>query len=103
RVAIDDTGSGYSSLQHLLRLRPEVVKLDTALTRGVDTDPVRRALAAALVSFTSEIGALLIAEGIETAGELAVMRQLGVPLGQGFHLARPSADAPGPRVILGDL
>jgi EAL domain-containing protein (putative c-di-GMP-specific phosphodiesterase class I) len=89
RIAVDDAGAGYAGLQHVLRLQPEVLKLDIALTRGIDTDPARRALATALVSFASEIRATIIAEGIETAAELATLRGLSVPWGQGYHLARP--------------
>jgi EAL domain-containing protein (putative c-di-GMP-specific phosphodiesterase class I) len=65
-------------------------KLDLALTRGIDVDPVRRALAAALFGFANEIGATLVAEGIESAAELQVLRTLGVRWGQGFFLARPA-------------
>jgi EAL domain-containing protein (putative c-di-GMP-specific phosphodiesterase class I) len=88
-IAVDDTGSGYAGLHHLLQIRPAVVKLDTALTRGIDTDPVRRSLAAALVTFAAETGVTIIAEGIETAGELATLRRIGISWGQGYHLARP--------------
>lgn len=89
RIALDDTGAGYAGLQHLLRLKPHVVKLDLALTRTIDVDPVRRALASALVSFAEEIGAIVIAEGIESPGELDTLRGLRVPWGQGYHLGRP--------------
>jgi EAL domain-containing protein (putative c-di-GMP-specific phosphodiesterase class I) len=90
RLAVDDTGAGYAGFQHLLRLRPDIVKLDTTLTRGIDTDPARRALATALVAFAHEIGATIIAEGVETADELHTLRHIGVPWGQGYHLARPA-------------
>jgi EAL domain-containing protein (putative c-di-GMP-specific phosphodiesterase class I) len=89
RVAADDTGAGYSGLQHLLRLRPNVVKLDIALTRHIDEDPARRALASALVTFAGEIGAVLVAEGVETVEELRSLRELGIPAAQGYRLARP--------------
>jgi EAL domain-containing protein (putative c-di-GMP-specific phosphodiesterase class I) len=89
RVAVDDTGSGYSSLQHILQLRPDVLKLDIALTRGIATDPARRALAAGLLHFAEEIGATVVAEGIETPADLDAIRQIGVGYGQGFHLGRP--------------
>jgi len=91
RIAVDDTGTGYAGFQHLLRVRPHIIKLDTTLTRGIDADPARRALAAALVSFATEVGATIIAEGIEITGELAALRHLGIPWGQGYHLARPGA------------
>ena len=89
RVAVDDVGAGYSSLRHVLRLQPDMLKLDIALTRGIHTDPARRALSTALVTFAREIDATLIAEGIETPEELATLRTLNIPWGQGYHLARP--------------
>jgi EAL domain-containing protein (putative c-di-GMP-specific phosphodiesterase class I) len=89
RIAADDTGAGYSGLQHLLRLRPNVVKLDIALTRHIDEDPARRALASALVTFADEIGAALVAEGVETVGELRALRALGIAAAQGYLLGRP--------------
>ncbi|MDA8400003.1 MAG: EAL domain-containing protein [Actinomycetota bacterium] len=89
RIAVDDAGAGYASFQHLLRLRPHILKLDIVLTQGIDTDPARRALAAAFISFAAETGATIIAEGIETTGELAALQQLGIPWGQGYHLAHP--------------
>lgn len=89
RLAIDDAGAGFSSLRHILRLAPEIIKLDLALTRDVDTDPVRRALATALVRFALDTGASIVAEGIETESELGTLRELGVAYGQGYHLGRP--------------
>jgi EAL domain-containing protein (putative c-di-GMP-specific phosphodiesterase class I) len=67
-----------------------MVKMDMSLTRDVDRDPGRRALAAALISFADETDMTIVAEGIETAGELEALRALGVRFGQGFHLARPA-------------
>jgi diguanylate cyclase (GGDEF)-like protein/PAS domain S-box-containing protein len=99
---IDDAGAGFSSLKHVLGLHPDAIKLDLALTRDIDTDPVRRALAASLVAFAREIGATIVAEGIETREELETLRSLGVTHGQGYYLARPG---PGPvprHVALGD-
>jgi len=89
RLAIDDTGSGVSSLAHILKLAPEFIKLDRALTTGIDRDPVRRALAASLVSFAADTGSLIVAEGIENEEELRVLRNLGIRYGQGFHLGKP--------------
>jgi EAL domain-containing protein (putative c-di-GMP-specific phosphodiesterase class I)/AmiR/NasT family two-component response regulator len=89
RVAADDAGAGYAGFRHLLGLRPDIVKADLTLTRALDTDPARRALTSALVQFTHDTGARLIAEGIETAAEFAALRHLRVELGQGYHLARP--------------
>jgi EAL domain-containing protein (putative c-di-GMP-specific phosphodiesterase class I) len=90
-IALDDAGSGYSGLQQLAVLRPQVVKLDRALVSDADTDPVRVALAEMLGEFAGRIDAWLLAEGIETQAELAAFAQLGVPLAQGWLLGRPSA------------
>ena len=90
RLAVDDTGAGFSSLGHILHLRPELIKLDCQFTRGIDTDPARRSLAHALVSFARDIGAEVVSEGIETAAELDTVRELGVPYGQGYFLSRPT-------------
>jgi EAL domain-containing protein (putative c-di-GMP-specific phosphodiesterase class I) len=89
RVAIDDAGAGYASLHHILKLAPDIIKLDIALTRGIDADPVKRALATSLVQFAKETDAVVTAEGIETVGELTTLRELAVPWGQGFHLGKP--------------
>ncbi len=90
RISIDDTGSGYSSLAHILKLAPDFIKLDRELVSGIDLDPVRRALAAALVTFAADTGAQIIAEGVETEHELAVVRRLGIRYAQGYHLAHPA-------------
>ena len=91
RVAVDDAGSGYAGLAMLVRVAPDIIKLDRDLVTGITADPCRRALASALVSFSADIGATLLAEGIEDAGELELLRRLGVPWGQGYHLGRPQA------------
>lgn len=91
RIAIDDTGAGFSSMRHILLLQPEIIKLDQSLTHGVDHDPARRALASSLVSFAKDIGSDLIAEGVETADELQTLQCLGAQWVQGFHIARPRA------------
>ena len=92
RVAVDDAGSGFASLRHILNIEPDIIKLDLDLTRGVDTDPARRALAGSLVGFGREIDAVIVAEGIETAAELDTLVSLGIRYGQGFHIARPADD-----------
>jgi EAL domain-containing protein (putative c-di-GMP-specific phosphodiesterase class I)/AmiR/NasT family two-component response regulator len=89
RVAVDDTGAGYAGFRHLISLKPDIVKLDICLTRGIDHDPGRRALTSALVQFTQDTGATLIAEGIETNEELSTLHQLNVDWAQGYHLGRP--------------
>ena len=88
-IALDDAGSGYSGLQQLAVLRPQIVKLDRALVSDADTDPVRVALAEMLGEFAGRIDAWLLAEGIETPAELAAFARLGVPLAQGWLLGRP--------------
>jgi EAL domain-containing protein (putative c-di-GMP-specific phosphodiesterase class I)/FixJ family two-component response regulator len=91
RLAVDDAGAGFASLQHIVRLSPDFIKLDIALTRGIGTDPVRRALATALISFASEIGADIIAEGIETEEEFETLHSLGAAYGQGYFLGTPAS------------
>lgn len=90
QLAVDDAGAGFSSLAHILRLAPDFIKLDRELITGIDLDPVRRALATALVTFAAETGARVLAEGIETEDELDVVRSLGVRYGQGYHIGRPA-------------
>jgi EAL domain-containing protein (putative c-di-GMP-specific phosphodiesterase class I) len=89
RIAIDDVGAGFASLRHILGLSPDIVKLDLSLTRDIDSDPARRALAAALVAFAREIDATIAAEGIESGAELDLLRELGIDYGQGFYLGPP--------------
>jgi EAL domain-containing protein (putative c-di-GMP-specific phosphodiesterase class I) len=90
RVAVDDAGSGYSSLAHILKLAPDYIKLDRELISGIDLDPVRRALAGSLVAFAADTGAEILAEGVETADELDAVRRLGIRYAQGYHLGRPA-------------
>jgi len=89
RVAVDDAGSGFASLRHVLKLAPDIIKLDASLTHDIDDDAHQRALSYSLSTFAQAIGASVVAEGIETPGELAALRFLGVPYGQGRHLAGP--------------
>ncbi len=89
-LAIDDAGAGYSSFRHILELQPRLVKLDRHLISGIDLDKARQALVRALATFAGSSGALLVAEGIETQAELAVLQALRVPLGQGYLLGRPT-------------
>lgn len=89
QVAVDDAGSGYAGLQRILRLSPDVIKLDRELVHGVDADEAKQALVAALTWFADQTGASLVAEGIEAEAEADMLRRLGVQLGQGFHLGAP--------------
>jgi EAL domain-containing protein (putative c-di-GMP-specific phosphodiesterase class I) len=90
-IALDDAGSGYSGLQQLLAIRPEIIKLDRALVSGADQDEAKLALVRMLGEFAGQLDAWLLAEGVETAGELAAFAGLGVPLAQGWLLGRPAA------------
>jgi EAL domain-containing protein (putative c-di-GMP-specific phosphodiesterase class I) len=89
RLAVDDAGAGYSSLKHILQIRPDLIKLDITLTRNINLDPARKALASALVVFARETGSRIIAEGVETASELSVLREIGIAKAQGYFLGRP--------------
>ena len=100
RLAVDDAGSGFASFRHILNLRPDVIKLDIGITRGIDLDPARRALGAALLHFGFDAyRAAMVAEGIETQGEYNTLRSLGCGFGQGFYLGRPGRLAP-PRAVV---
>ena len=90
RIAVDDTGAGFASLRHVLMLQPDVVKLDTSLSRAVHDDERQRKLVTALLTFAREVGSVVLAEGIETEEQLDALRDLGVPLGQGWHLGVPT-------------
>ncbi|MEZ5233688.1 MAG: EAL domain-containing protein [Acidimicrobiales bacterium] len=92
RLAVDDTGSGWSSLQHILRLAPDIIKLDRALIANIDVDPGRRALVTSMATFAAETGALVVAEGIERPEELTALCAMGVRYGQGYLLGSPSLD-----------
>jgi EAL domain-containing protein (putative c-di-GMP-specific phosphodiesterase class I) len=89
-LAIDDVGAGFASLRHILGLEPEIMKLDRSLVHGLSTDPGRRAIAKALLTFAEETDLAVVAEGIETEAELRCLGELGAGYGQGYHLARPA-------------
>ncbi len=91
RLAVDDAGAGFASLQHILALQPDIIKLDISLTRHVDSDRARRALAKALITFAEEIEISIVAEGIETEAEMETLKALGVTYGQGYFLGRPGS------------
>ncbi len=94
RLAIDDVGAGHATFRHVLDLAPEMIKLDRSLILGIDADSARRALAEALTSYGRRIGCEVVAEGVETAAEFAVLEEIGVTRVQGFLTGRPmSGDA----------
>ncbi len=88
-VAVDDAGAGYGSLQCLAEVKPEWLKIDISLVRGVDTDEVRRQLMSSMVTFAKRCGVKLVAEGIETKEELETLIEIGVTYGQGFYFTKP--------------
>lgn len=91
-VAVDDTGAGYASLTHVLQLRPDIVKLDRSLVTHVESDRARRTLITSLTLLALDIGAVVTAEGVETAAELEAVATLGVDHAQGYLIARPAVD-----------
>jgi EAL domain-containing protein (putative c-di-GMP-specific phosphodiesterase class I)/CheY-like chemotaxis protein len=90
RVAVDDAGAGYASMQHVVEVRPDFVKLDISLVRGIDGDRARQALVAGMRYFAEETNCVTLAEGVETAAELETLKRLGIVLGQGYLLGRPA-------------
>ncbi|SDY34453.1 sensor domain-containing phosphodiesterase [Citreimonas salinaria] len=90
RIAVDDAGAGYSGLQQIIRISPDILKLDRSLVTGIHVDPVRRSLAAAMVHFATETKAQIVAEGIETAEECRALARLGMHGGQGWYFGRPA-------------
>lgn len=89
RIAVDDVGAGYASLKHLLLLQPDMIKLDTSLTRDVHKSPKQQSMVQTLVAFADEVGAVVLAEGVEVAEQVPPLVEAGVALGQGWHLGVP--------------
>ncbi|CCG01131.1 EAL domain-containing protein [Blastococcus saxobsidens] len=103
RLAIDDVGAGFSSLRHIVVTAPDVIKVDRSIVAGLDTDPVLAKLVASLVEFAHGCDVRVVAEGVETAGEHVVLRNLGVDYGQGWYFGRPGppealVDVAAPRI-----
>lgn len=90
RTAIDDFGAGFSGLNLLARFQPDLVKLDMELIRGVENDAVRRTILHHVMAMCRDLGIEVIAEGVETAGEFRILRDLGATLFQGYLFGRPS-------------
>ena len=91
RIAVDDAGAGFSSLQHIVQLGPETIKVDISLAQGVSTSPLRRALAGSLIEFAQRTGAELVVEGIEEVHDLVAWISLGADAVQGYLVGRPGA------------
>jgi diguanylate cyclase (GGDEF)-like protein len=94
RVALDDAGAGYAGLQQLIRVAPDILKIDRSLVRGAHADPSRFALLEALASFAAETGAAVCGEGIEDYADLQALADLDATYAQGFAIARPGAPWP---------
>jgi diguanylate cyclase (GGDEF)-like protein len=94
KIAIDDLGAGFSSLRLWSELRPEYIKIDMHFVQGVDHDPVKLQFLKSIQQIAEHCGTRVIAEGIETAGELRVLKDIGIALGQGYFIARPNHTPP---------
>ena len=90
QTALDDFGAGHAGLNLLARFQPDIVKLDMELIRGLDSSLPRRIIVAGVARMCEGLGITLVAEGIETAGELAALNEIGIRYIQGFLLARPA-------------
>ena len=93
RSALDDFGAGFAGPTLLADLSPDILKLDMALTRDIDSSAARRIIVAGVAGICDELGVCLIAEGIETEAELGTLRALGIRYGQGYLIARPALRA----------
>lgn len=96
RIAIDDIGAGYSGLNSFALMRPDFVKIDMALVRGIDSDPVKRRLTSLLVQLCTDLSIGVIAEGVETKAERDALSEIGCDLLQGYLFAKPNTPFPTP-------
>ena len=93
-IAVDDTGSGFSSLESVVELKPDYIKLDISLVRGLGKKMLKQELIKAILNLSNKMGSKVIAEGIETEEELNVLKEIGVTVGQGYLFARPGPAFP---------
>ncbi|WP_377296709.1 EAL domain-containing protein [Rhizobium sp. SGZ-381] len=98
-TAIDDFGAGHSGLNLLARFQPDIVKLDMDLIRDIDREPAKRTVVRHTLAMLADFGITPVCEGVETVGELAALRDLGVELVQGYLLAKPAFEAFGTPVL----
>jgi diguanylate cyclase (GGDEF)-like protein len=89
RIAVDDFGTGNASLRHLAKFPVDVLKVDRSFVQAADTDPRQSAIAGSIIKLGASLNMVVVAEGIETAGQLERMREMGCVLAQGYFLARP--------------
>ena len=100
QTAIDDFGAGYAGLSLLAEFQPDIVKLDMALVRGIDTNLPRQAIIAGILGICRMLDVRVIAEGVETVAEMQTLRELGIELMQGYLFARPAfEELPSPDLI----
>ena len=90
KIAVDDLGAGYSSLESIIEIRPEAIKLDRHIVNGVCSDPYKNSIVKLFVSFCKENNIICVAEGIETKEDFDALIDLGVDAGQGYYLCRPT-------------
>lgn len=90
RLAVDDVGAGFSNLRDVLAMKPDMLKVDREIVRGIERDPVRKAIIEGLALMAQRLEIPLLAEGIEKREELAELERFGVPLGQGYLFGEPS-------------
>ena len=90
KIAVDDLGAGYSSLESIIEIRPEAVKLDKHIVNGVSNDPYKNSIVKLFVTFCRENSIICVAEGIETKEDFDALIELGVDAGQGYYLCRPT-------------
>lgn len=96
KIVVDDFGTGHSNIERIAQLEPEMVKLDRQLISGIDLVPRRRIVALHMVAMCHDLGAQVVAEGVETSGELQACIDIGVEYAQGYYLGRPAFPPPVP-------
>ena len=92
KIAVDDIGSGYASLESIIATRPDVVKIDRHIVHGLTTDPYKRSIVKFIVSFCFEHDIICVAEGVETASEFGILKDLGVKAFQGYYFCKPTSN-----------
>ena len=90
RIAVDDLGAGYAGLSYFSRVKPDIVKIDMSLTRGIDSDPVKRRIVSSICALAKDLAMIVVAEGIETLDEFNTVSGDGVELVQGYLIGRPA-------------
>lgn len=93
KTAIDDFGAGYSGLNLLSVFQPDFIKLDMELTRAIDANPIKQSIVKGILHVASDLGIVIIAEGIETKAELETLQDFGVNIFQGFYFAKPAFES----------